>query len=101
MSAAASAAVAPAAATAAEPMDEGQKYDRMVQLWRFFMTKGACGICGLGCAVAMVEREGGNHTFRATRTGCAKGDADRCFGIAQAERAKAPPPPWLQPKGGV
>jgi hypothetical protein len=63
----------------------GRKYDRMVTIRTWLKERGCCGLCSIGMAIAQVEREHGDPTFRATKVGCSKVEGRQdCF-----ERARA------------
>lgn len=68
----------------------GRKYDRMVTIVGWLKGIGSCGLCAVGMAIAQVEREHGDSTFRATKTGCARKDGGDCFEVARKRWSELP-----------
>jgi hypothetical protein len=67
-----------------------RKYDRMVQIVAWLKARGCCGLCAIGMAIAQVEREHGDPTFRATKVGCSKVAKQDCFEVARKVWSELP-----------
>lgn len=69
----------------------GRKYDRFITIWRWLCDVGVCRMCGVGIALAQVERELGDPTFRATKgLGCKNAPRVDCFDLARSKWPELP-----------
>jgi hypothetical protein len=63
----------------------------MVQIVAWLKERRCCGLCAIGMAIAQVEREHGDPTFRATKVGCSKPEGRQdCFERARAIWSELP-----------
>jgi hypothetical protein len=71
---------------------ESRKYDRFTQIWSWLKGLGVCRLCGVGVALAQVEREFGDPTFRAlsTKDGCARKEPTACLDLARSKWSELP-----------
>jgi hypothetical protein len=61
-------------------------------IWRWLCDFGVCRMCGVGIALAQVERELGDPTFRASRCvgGCKNAPRVDCFELARSKWPELP-----------